>query len=69
MAAHETIFDNGSDVPADLLVNAAAVVGFLKDVLPGTEDEKNAMTETGAFGLYLILTGIENTINAVVKKV
>lgn len=59
------IFDDGlGDEPVDMLINAAAVTRFLIDMTPAMQMDDGQLTETGFHGLYLILTGIENTINA-----
>jgi len=67
MAGAETVFDNGLDTPADLLANAAAVVCFLKDISPVLTSDDSDLSAGGAHGLYLLLTGVENTINKVVN--
>lgn len=64
------IFHTGSDHPGDLLINAKAVCRFLADVSPLFTEEggKLGLSTDGADGLGLILTGIENTIQAAVQR-
>ncbi len=57
------LFTNGADTAVDMLVNAAAVTRFLIDMTPAMQMDAGELTETGFHGLYLILTGIENTIS------
>ena len=60
-----TVFDIGlGDDPLTLLDNAKAVTRFLIDVTPAMQMDEGQLTKAGFFGLYLILTGVENTINA-----
>ncbi|EKD38155.1 MAG: hypothetical protein ACD_75C00843G0001 [uncultured bacterium] len=56
-------FDTGH--PADILEGAAAVTRFLCDVSPHlAEGGGGGLTEKGAYGLLLILEGLEKTIEA-----
>jgi hypothetical protein len=50
-------------------VNAAAVVKFLADVSPGFASDKGDawLSDSGAHGLYIVLTGVENTLKHVVN--
>ncbi len=64
MAAHETIFDNGSGCPADLLNNAAAVAGFLKDISPAlTYDEYNLSAFSFKFPLDVKVVETETSFH------
>jgi hypothetical protein len=53
-------FEYGSDATEDLLLNAAHVLGFLTGVI-GLSDAP-PLEENNAHGLFLILTGVENTL-------
>jgi hypothetical protein len=59
------VFNDGlGDTRDDLLVNAAAVTRLLIDIIPAIQMDAGQLTQDGFHGLYLILTGIENTISA-----
>ena len=61
----------GSDAPADLLVNACAVVTFLREVAPYLSGPGNNISigEDAANGLSLILFAVEETIGAALQKI
>jgi hypothetical protein len=63
-------FDNGNNHAVDLLVNASAVVRVLADVSPGFHSESGDqfLSKDGAFGLYLVLTAVESTLQCVVNR-
>jgi len=63
------VFGADKDSPADLLNHAAAVTRFLAETAECfTSDGRGAwLSATAAFGLMLVLDGIEDTINAAIK--
>ena len=59
------VFDDGlGDDPITMLENARSVTRFLIDINPAMQLDAGELTDYGYHGLYLILTGIENTISA-----
>lgn len=56
--------------PADMLEAAGCVACFLREMAPCmTEDNRQlGLSERGASGLYYILQGLEQTINAAAGK-
>lgn len=58
------------DNPADILNNAAAVCRFLAEMAESFTPDRGAagLSATAAFGLILILDGVENTINNAVAR-
>jgi len=65
------VFSFGSDSPADLLSNAAAVCHFLSEVAGAISTDGGrhpGLSETGSFGLICILDGIEATINEAASR-
>jgi len=65
------VFAYGSDAVTDLLVNAVCVTRFLKDVSQcfGSNRGELPMSDDGAHGLFLVLCGIEDTIDMAIAKV
>jgi hypothetical protein len=55
---------------ADMLNNASAVTQFLIDISPGLSSQKGeqALSDNGAFGLYIVLTAVKETIDYAVEK-
>ena len=65
----ESFTYKGTGHPADILDAAAAISRFLADVAPTfTEDGQLGLSKKGAHGLYLILDGLEATIEAAAAK-
>ncbi|MDA8404437.1 MAG: hypothetical protein M0Z56_09625 [Desulfobacteraceae bacterium] len=58
-------FEYGSDSPIDLLYNANHVLGFLNGVLAALDVDP--IDGDAAHVLFMILTGIENTIDKAIK--
>ncbi len=55
--------------PADMLEGAASVTRFLAEVSPALHIEGGlGLSEKGAHGLFLILEGLEATIQAAAEK-
>lgn len=71
-AAHglKPVFAFGSDSPADMLNNAAAVCRFLSETATAFADDGRhpGLSETASMGLVFILDGIETTINEAIKQ-
>jgi hypothetical protein len=63
------VFESGSDNASDLLVNAMAITRFLTEVSTVINYKENALTEDASHGLYLILTGLEDTLHAVAERI
>jgi hypothetical protein len=70
MTTAKAIFAFGSDNPADLLVNAAAVTCFLGNVAVNLHNEgrEPGISQEGCQGLCQILAVVENTINEALNR-
>lgn len=67
MSEFNTVLAFGSDEPADILENAAAVTRFLAEVCPAMSgDNGPGLTDASAHGLCLILLTVENSISVAV---
>ena len=62
------VFESGSDTAEALLVNAMAITHFLTEVSTVINYKETALDEDAAHGLYLILTGLEDTLSAVCER-
>jgi len=64
------VLNFGSELPADLLHNAASVCRLLADVAPAfvPEGGELGLEAEGAHGLSLILLAVEETIRAAIAR-
>lgn len=64
------VFAYGSDDVPDLLANVACMTRFLRDVSQcfGSDSGEMPLSDDGTHGLFLILAGMENTIDLAIAK-